>query len=172
MFYTVKNMQQAWNKVNEIFPTDYEKDVKSSEHAGYPVYRSTAEGHYYDYICDLNDRLEVNLSTGESINVWVKPEKVAEESNDESCIMVEVATEKTCEVRTFEYSEFINTARFFWSSGEEHTYVEQELSEMSEVLKKMNKHGMAMEIIYGGLVIKVVFYRWKQYDRFMHSVKK
>ena len=79
MFYTVKNMQQAWKKVNEIFPTDYQKDDGSSERAGYPVYRSTAEGHYYDYICDLDDRLEVNLSTGETINVWVKPESVEDE---------------------------------------------------------------------------------------------
>ena len=43
----VKSMSEAWSKVDEIFPTDYEKDSKSSERAGYPVYRSTAEGHYY-----------------------------------------------------------------------------------------------------------------------------
>lgn len=68
----VKNMNEAWNKANEIFPTDYEQDNKSSERAGYPVYRSTADGHYYDYICDLGDRLEINLSTGETINIWVE----------------------------------------------------------------------------------------------------
>jgi len=68
----VNSIQEAWNTVNEIFPTDYEKDVESSQRAGYPIYRSTAEGHYYDYICDLNDRLEINLTSGKTINVWIE----------------------------------------------------------------------------------------------------
>lgn len=77
----VKNNHEAWEKVNEIFPTDYEQDLKSTETAGYPVYRSTAEGHYYDYICDLGDRLEVNRSDGTTVNIWIEreqPDKVAE----------------------------------------------------------------------------------------------
>ena len=173
MFYTVESMEQAWKKVNnEIFPTDYEKDENSSERAGYPVYRSTAEGHYYDYICDLGDRLEVNLSNGESINVWVKPEqKDAEREESEAKFEVEVTTKKTGEVRKYELNEFIAQARFFWSSGEEHS-IEAELMEMSDILKKLNNHGAAMEIIYGGLIIKVVYYRWARYDRFMKLVSK
>ena len=63
---TVTSKQEAWNKVNEIFPTDYEQDMGSSDRAGYPVYRSTAEGHYYDYICDLGSRLEVNWTAATS----------------------------------------------------------------------------------------------------------
>ena len=66
----VNSKCEAWNMVNAIFPTDYQKDELSSERAGYPVYRSTAEGHYYDYICDLGDRLEVNLSGGTTVNIW------------------------------------------------------------------------------------------------------
>lgn len=66
----VNSKREAWNMVNAIFPTDYQKDEFSSERAGYPVYRSTAEGHFYDYICDLNDRLEVNLSSGMTVNIW------------------------------------------------------------------------------------------------------
>ncbi len=65
----VKTMQEAWNMVDQIFPTDYEEDPQSRERAGYPVYRSTVE--YYDYICDLNDRLEINLKDGRTINIWV-----------------------------------------------------------------------------------------------------
>lgn len=70
----VTSKQDAWNKVNQIFPTDYEQDVQSSTRAGYPVYRSTAEGHYYDYICDLGDRLEVNLDSShlETANIWIE----------------------------------------------------------------------------------------------------
>lgn len=67
----VNSMSEAWEKVNEIFPTDYELNNMLSERAGYNVYSSTAEGHYYDYICDLGSRLEINLNNGDTINVWV-----------------------------------------------------------------------------------------------------
>lgn len=72
--FRAKSAEEAWNKANEIFPTDYAKDEDSSQRAGYPIFRSTADGHFYDYICDLNDRLEVNLSTGETINIWIEQE--------------------------------------------------------------------------------------------------
>lgn len=39
----VANKQEAWNKVNEIFPTDYIKDEHSSIRAGYPVYPCPAQ---------------------------------------------------------------------------------------------------------------------------------
>lgn len=76
------SIQEAWNMANEIFPTDYEKDEESSQRAGYPIYRSTAEGRHYDYICDLNDRLEVNLAdNNRSINIWI--ESGSDESTSE-----------------------------------------------------------------------------------------
>lgn len=76
------SIQEAWNMANEIFPTDYEKDEESSKRAGYPIYRSTAEGRHYDYICDLNDRLEVNLADGSrSINIWIETD--CDESTNE-----------------------------------------------------------------------------------------
>lgn len=76
------SVNEAWNMANDIFPTDYEKDEESSQRAGYPIYRSTADGHYYDYICDLNDRLEINLADGNrTVNIWIeaKPEPAQEE---------------------------------------------------------------------------------------------
>lgn len=79
--------QEAWNMANEIFPTDYEKDEASSQRAGYPVYRSTAEEHYYFYICDLNDRLEVNMD-GRSINIWIRPDPVQGEETEERCQVI------------------------------------------------------------------------------------
>lgn len=71
----VTSKQEAWEIVNQIFPSDYSEDTGSSERAGYPVYRSSVE--FYDYICDLGDRLEVNLKNGcKTINVWiVEPEE-------------------------------------------------------------------------------------------------
>ena len=66
----VNSQKEAWAIIDSIFPTDYMKDEECSVRAGYPIYRSTAEGHYYDYICDLNDRYEINLSNGKTVNVW------------------------------------------------------------------------------------------------------
>lgn len=64
----VKTTAEAWEAANKMFPTDYQKDEESSQRAGYPIYRSTAADHYSFYICDLNDRLEVNMN-GESVNI-------------------------------------------------------------------------------------------------------
>lgn len=80
---TAKNSFEAWKMVDEIFPADYEKDEVSSNTAGYAVYRSRI--NYYDYICDLGDRLEVNLSSGKSVNIWIKADEAekAEQAADE-----------------------------------------------------------------------------------------
>lgn len=77
---TAKNSFEAWEMVDEIFPADYEKDEVSSNTAGYAVYRSRL--NHYDYICDLCDRLEVNLSNGKSVNIWIKADE-AEPAADE-----------------------------------------------------------------------------------------
>jgi|GEM_PF-2221272 len=67
------SIQEAWNKVNEIFPTDYEKDYASSERAGYDIYRHPTL-NYYSRICDLGNRLEVLTGEyGETVtNVWIE----------------------------------------------------------------------------------------------------
>ena len=66
----VTTRAKAWEEVDSIFPTDYNLDVVSSKNAGYNVYRSPL--NYYDYICDLGDRLEVNFSNGDTINIWIQ----------------------------------------------------------------------------------------------------
>ena len=64
--------QNATNAVNAIFPGDYEIDTAVSKTAGYDVYRSTdRENHYYNYICDLGNRFEINLESGDTVNVWI-----------------------------------------------------------------------------------------------------
>lgn len=78
-----KSIQEAWEIVNQIFPTDYEKDETGSQNAGYPTYRSTARDRYYDYICDLGDRLEINLHDGnKSINVWIEAEPEQDDTKE------------------------------------------------------------------------------------------
>lgn len=93
--YTVKSVAQAWNKVDEIFPTDYEKDSGRSSRAGYQIYSSTADGHWYDYICDLGDRLEVNLSNGDTVNIWIKDESELANELTEAEIQQKIADNRT-----------------------------------------------------------------------------
>ena len=79
----VSSKKEAWEIVNQIFPSDYSEDTSSSERAGYPVYRSSVE--FYDYICDLGDRLEVNLKNGcKTINVWIVEPEASDEVNTTS----------------------------------------------------------------------------------------
>lgn len=108
----VRSIDEAWAKVNEVFPTDYEKDEESSQRAGYPIYRSTAEGHYEDYICDLNTRLEVNIAEGnQTINVWIELEEQG--ADIEVTVIAKIG-----ETRVYStYDEYRKDFRFFWSSG-------------------------------------------------------
>ena len=69
----VSSIQEAWSRADLIFPTDYIKDEVSSEIAGYDVYRSTIKS-LNAWISDLGNRLEVNLATGETVNIWIEEE--------------------------------------------------------------------------------------------------
>lgn len=69
----VNNKREAWSKADEIFPGDYMIDGNRSKRAGYPIYYSTTDG-VNAYICDLGNRLEVNLPSGESVNIWIEPQ--------------------------------------------------------------------------------------------------
>ena len=75
----VKTKEEAWNKADMIFPTDYAKDEVRSSRAGYTVYYSTAEG-VVAWISDLGDRLEINLENGETVNIWIDEEPEFSES--------------------------------------------------------------------------------------------
>lgn len=155
----VSSIQEAWEKADEIFPTDYKKDEASSERAGYPIYRSTAEGHYHDYICDLGTRLEVNLSTGKTVNIWI--EQSADEPEDviEPTIKVTLIG-KDGNVRNYgSYEEFIADWRFFMSGGKPMA-IETRFNRMIEMLKELGDHEAAMETIDSGLIIKLIYVRW------------
>lgn len=72
---TVRTTKEAWEKADEIFPTDYEKNNERSDRAGYDIYESTLEG-CNSWISDLGNRLEVNLENGETVNIWIDCESV------------------------------------------------------------------------------------------------
>lgn len=69
----VNSKEQAWVEADKLFPTDYIKDEKKSDTAGYDIYYSTCDG-VNAWISDLEDRLEVNLATGETVNIWIEEE--------------------------------------------------------------------------------------------------
>lgn len=155
----VSSIQEAWKKADEIFPTDYEKDEGSSELAGYPIYRSTAEGHHYDCICDLGNRLEVNLGNGKIENIWI--EQSADEPEDviEPTIKV-VLICKDGNVRRYDsYEKFIGDWRFFMSGGKPMA-IETRFNRMIEMLKELGNHEAAMETIDSGIIIKLIYVRW------------
>ena len=67
---TVNSIKEAWEMVDEIFPTDYTENTVKSQNAGYKIYDSNL-GDEKGYICDLGNRLEVNLESGKTINIWI-----------------------------------------------------------------------------------------------------
>jgi hypothetical protein len=69
----VNSREQAWREADNLFPTDYIKDEKKSDAAGYDIYCSTCDGTNA-WISDLDNRLEINLTTGETVNIWIEEE--------------------------------------------------------------------------------------------------
>ncbi len=153
----VRTMEEAWAKVNEIFPTDYMKDDESSQRAGYPIYRSTAEGHYYDYICDLNDRLEVNIAEGnQSINIWV----VTEEQGEDVEVTVTAESGETRVYKT--YAEFRKEFRFFLSSGRRYEDNEIHYEKIIQSLREINEDGIKTETHRSGLTAVFTYKKWRE----------
>jgi hypothetical protein len=64
----------AWGWIHENFSgKQWYHDQEASKAAGYKIYRDVDE--YYNYVCCLGDRLEVNLKEGnQTINLWIKSE--------------------------------------------------------------------------------------------------
>ena len=83
----VRSKQEAWNEADAIFPTDYIKDESRSERAGYDIYCSTAAG-VNAWISDLGDRLEVNLESGKTVNIWIEEKPKFTESQIEDALAV------------------------------------------------------------------------------------
>ena len=72
MYVKVKTEADAWNLAYRLMPKVCElRDVERSVGAGYPIYNSS-DPETKDYICDLNDRLELNYGDGRSENIWIE----------------------------------------------------------------------------------------------------
>ena len=152
----VKTTAEAWEAANKMFPTDYQKDEESSQRAGYPIYRSTAEGHFNDYICDLNDRLEVNIAEGnQTVNIWLETEEQGED--------VEVTViAKSGETRVYTtYAEFRKEFRFFLSSGNRYEDNEAHYEKIIQSLREINEDGIKTETHRSGLTAIFTYKKWR-----------
>lgn len=68
---TVESMTKAFDIVYSKIGA-YEYDRESSKRAGYRIYRSV--DNYYDYACDLGNRVELNTRDGNTTNIWIEDE--------------------------------------------------------------------------------------------------
>lgn len=111
----VKNAAEAWREADRRFPTDYIKDEESSAAAGYPIYKSTADGND-SWISDLGTSLELNIKKGariysERIVIKQTPEiieenKISASSVRNCCIKHNLYTCGTCR----DYDRMLNIA--------------------------------------------------------------
>lgn len=84
--HEVSSRDEAWALCNELFPTDYDYDTERSHNAGYPIYGTTdsafARTKVFEWISDLNTRLELNLAKCKTIIIdIVEPEKISWDYN-------------------------------------------------------------------------------------------
>lgn len=163
---TFATVEEAWKAANKIFPTDYELDAESSERAGYPIYRSTAEGHWYDHISDLNARLEVNIGN-KSINLWIeakaaqkeKPEETPE-APEEGYVRIEATARKSGETRKYRnYDAFLKDYRFFCGSDSESA--EPEFEAVIQTMQRLQTTGATFNVTRGDLDIRFTYYTYK-----------
>ena len=125
---TVNSIKEAWEMVNEIFPTDYTENTIKTKNAGYPVFDSNL-GDENGYICDLGNRLEVNLADGTTVNIWIetaqeKVKRSVKEHNEKIDYFMNVTLAKELNCKDgkvnindwFKVQELINRQGFYISA--------------------------------------------------------
>lgn len=125
---TVNSIKEAWEMVNEIFPTDYTENTIKTRNAGYPVFDSNL-GDENGYICDLGNRLEVNLADGTTVNIWIetaqeKVKRIVKEHNEKIDYFMNVTLAKELNCKDgkvnindwFTAQELINRQGFYISA--------------------------------------------------------
>lgn len=83
--FHVGDRSQAWKEADRIFPTDYTKDERKSDRAGYAVYVSTICDAW---ISDLGERLEINLPNGDTYMIWIDKPPMSEYMVDDALAVV------------------------------------------------------------------------------------
>lgn len=95
----------------------------------------------------MGDRLEVNLESGETVNIWI-------DEAEETEAAVEMPEKENSE-------EFIGNWRFWFAAGKPYKSDEETFAKMVESLKAFYVDGASLEILLNGLYVKMIFHRWK-----------
>lgn len=75
MHLKARNTAQAITNALDIILECAQMDLvlESSLRAGYSIYRPVGRPDLgRTYMCDLHDRLEINLQNGDTVNIWIK----------------------------------------------------------------------------------------------------
>lgn len=79
--------REAWRLVNAIISNTLVKDDQQSARSGYDVFRFESL-NLKGFVADLGDRLELTLSTGSIITVWIACDKKFNEWQLEDALQV------------------------------------------------------------------------------------
>lgn len=75
---TAPTLHNAWEMVKEITGKGYMIDEAGTITAGHKMYREADEdvsSRYWTFVCEFDDRLELNLADGRLITIWIEPKK-------------------------------------------------------------------------------------------------
>ena len=123
---TFNSEYDAWNWVHEKFAgQQWYHDHEASDKAGYDIYRDLEE--YYNYICCLGNRLEVNLKEGnKTINLWIKFEDDCRENS------------RTYELTKTEVDEMCDTL-YLYCNAVSHTDIQSRTyKNVDDIIYKLN----------------------------------
>ena len=126
--HEVSSKDEAWALAGELFGSDWMEDASSSERAGYPIYRSTADAN--SWISDLNTRLELNMADGSTINIWIEERKYTAEE------VKSIISEARKELETIEkFFEVVKESKGSRTASDVMTLLLRKRSEYKRALK-------------------------------------
>ena len=69
----VKSNEDAWVQAAEILGCSFYYDKEASTKAGYAIHKGISEVNCW--ISDMGNRLEVNMSNGDTVNIWIEEDE-------------------------------------------------------------------------------------------------
>lgn len=75
--FHVTSTNEAWGLATEVFGVSCSIDQTATDIAGYKIFRGNTDAACW--ISDLGNRLELNMSDGSTINIWIDQKKYTAE---------------------------------------------------------------------------------------------